>query len=69
MNVSQFNNQPGFDFFRLTKAKDEVDICPNTLRKYNRSGLRFYQVRGDRCVYVSKSELAQFIRQGSEVAA
>lgn len=56
------HNASSFDFFRLTKAKDVVDVSPNTLRKYNRRGLPFYSIKGDRCVYVSRSELAQFIR-------
>ena len=60
--------QPRFDFFRLTKGKDEVDIAPNTLRKYNRQGLRFYTVKGDRCVYVSRSELENFIRTNTVAA-
>ena len=50
----------GFDLFRLTKSKDEVDLCPNTLRAYNKQGLPFY--RRGKAVFVSKAELAQFIR-------
>lgn len=49
----------GFDLFRLTKSKTVVDICPNTLRSYNKQGLPFY-CRG-KAVFVSKSELAEFI--------
>lgn len=50
----------GFDLFRLGKSKQEVDICANTLRAYFKQGLRFYK-RG-KAIFVSKSELAAFIR-------
>jgi len=49
----------GFDLFRLSKSKEVVDVCSNTLRSYNRAGLPFYH-RG-KAIFVSKSELAQFI--------
>lgn len=52
----------GFDLFRLTKSKETVDISPNTLRDYNRRGLKFY--RSGKPVFVSKTELAAFIRDG-----
>jgi hypothetical protein len=66
-NSTAVNSSAGsslnFDLFRLTKAKQTVDLCPNTLRKFNRQGLPFYK-RG-RAVFVSKSELEQFIRNPS----
>ena len=49
----------GFDLFRLSKSKQVVDVCSNTLRAYNKQGLPFYH-RG-KAIFVSKSELAQFI--------
>ena len=49
----------GFDLFRLSKSKAVVDVCPNTLRTYNKQGLPFYH-RG-KAIFVSKTELAQFI--------
>ncbi len=49
----------GFDLFRLSKSKEVVDVCSNTLREYNRQGLPFYH-RG-KAIFVSKTELAQFI--------
>ncbi|MFN7139289.1 MAG: hypothetical protein ACK4UN_08120 [Limisphaerales bacterium] len=52
--------QSGFEFFRLSKSKDVVDICANTLRAYNKEGLPFY--RKGKAVYVSKGELENFIR-------
>ncbi len=48
-----------FDLFRLSKSKEVVDVCPNTLREYNRRGLPFYH-RG-KAIFVSKIELARFI--------
>ena len=54
-------DQPrSFDLFRLSKAKTTVDLSPNTLRAYNQRGLPFY--RKGKVVFVSKSELDQFIR-------
>lgn len=53
-------NGSDFEFFRLDHSKEAVDICPNTLREYEKEGLPFY--RKGRAVYVSKSELALFIR-------
>jgi len=50
----------GFDLFRLTKSKQSVDVSPNTLRAYHEQGLAFY--RRGKAVFVSKAELAAFIR-------
>jgi hypothetical protein len=58
MNNSE--QQTSIDLFRLSKSKAVVDISSNTIRGYNREGLRFYKV--GRAVFVSKSELDQFIR-------
>jgi hypothetical protein len=33
-----------FGFFRLSKSKIAVDVCPNTLRAYHSHGLPFYKV-------------------------
>jgi hypothetical protein len=49
--------------FRLSKSKEVADVCPNTLRSYFKQGLPFYQ-RG-KAVFVSKAELAAFIRKGA----
>lgn len=49
-----------FDLFRLSKGKETVDICSNTLRSYLRRGLRCY--RQGKAVFISKTELAAFIR-------
>ena len=49
-----------FDLFRLSKSKEVVDVCSNTLRAYFKDGLPFYK-RG-RAIFISKSELAGFIR-------
>jgi hypothetical protein len=54
-----------FDLFRLSKSKDVVDVCPNTLRLYHKQGLPFY--RNGKAVFVSKYELAAFIRSKSVV--
>ena len=53
----------GYDLFRISKAKLVVDICPNSLRSYAKLGLPLYY-RG-KAVFVSKSELAHFIRSGA----
>jgi hypothetical protein len=61
------NNQSpagaNFELFRLSKSKDVVDVCSNTLRAYNKQGLPFY--RQGRAIFVSKAELAHFIRQAN----
>ncbi len=49
-----------FDMFRLNKAKAAVDLCPNTIRAYANEGLPIY--RRGRAVFVSKTELQDFIR-------
>ncbi len=47
---------------RLSKSKRAVDICPNTLRSYNKQGLPFY--RRGKAVFFSRTELEAFIRGG-----
>ena len=54
------NETNGFDLVRLSKAKAAVDVCPNTLRAYAKAGLPLY--RRGRAVFVSKTELANFIQ-------
>lgn len=49
-----------FDLFRLGKSKVTVDLSSNTLRKFNKEGLPFY--RSGKTVFVSKTDLDQFIR-------
>lgn len=60
VNISQAGGSQSFDLARLSKSKDVVDLCPNTLRTYNRAGLNFYRV--GKVVFFSKSELEAFIR-------
>lgn len=50
----------GFEMFRLSRGKEVADLAPNTLREYHRLGLPFYRV--GRAVFVSKADLAAFIR-------
>jgi hypothetical protein len=67
MNDVNNNNQSergaGFDLFRISRGKTVVDICPNTLRQFGLDGLPIYR-RGKSC-FISKSELAAFIRAGA----
>lgn len=52
---------PGaFDLFRPSRGKAEVGITPPTLYKMVRGGLPIY--RSGRMSFISKSELAAFIR-------
>lgn len=72
MHAKAFKNEqsspdPGFDLFRLSRSKHVVDVCSNTLRAYHRDGLQFY--RAGKAVFVSKSELASYIRQRAMNAA
>lgn len=62
-NIAQ--SQPvseNFDLFRLSKSKRIVDLSSNTLRNYFLRGLKAY--RCGKPVFVSKNELADFIRSG-----
>ncbi len=54
-----------FGFFRLSKSKLAVDVCPNTLRAYNSQGLPFYKI--GKSVFVNYTELESFIRQKNEL--
>ncbi len=58
-------NLSKFGFFRLSKSKTTVDVCPNTLRAYNAQGLPFYKV--GKSIFVSYAELESFIRQKNEL--
>jgi hypothetical protein len=60
MSATNIETESSFDLFRLSKGKRAVDICPNTLRKFNEDGLPFYR-RGS-AVFVSKADLASFLR-------
>jgi hypothetical protein len=62
-NLSQGTEAQSFDLFRLSKSKRTVDVSPNTLRGYCRQGLKFY--RQGKAVFISKQELAGFIRGGA----
>ena len=64
-NNTVITNQGGetsFDLFRLSKSKDVVDVCSNTIRSYFKLGLSHY--RRGKAVFVSKAELEAFIRGG-----
>ena len=69
MTSHQFNHvqeqqaSSSFDLFRLSKSKQVVDVCSNTIRSYFELGLPRYE-RG-KAIFVSKSELAAFIRAGA----
>jgi len=65
VNINKFNlvqsvEPTGFDLARLSKSKDAVDICPNTIRSYAKRGLPLY--RQGKAVFFSKAELVAFIR-------
>jgi hypothetical protein len=66
MKAINFTNaqsgETSFDLFRLSKSKDTVDICSNTLRSYFKQGLAHY--RQGKAVFVSRAELQAFITRG-----
>jgi hypothetical protein len=64
VNNAQLGETSNFDLFRLGKSKSVVDISVNTLRHYNKLGLRFYKL--GKAIFVSKTELAAFIRMRAE---
>ena len=49
----------GFDLFRLSKSKKEVDLSPNTIRAYFKRGLAFYKM--GKAIFISRAQLHQFI--------
>jgi|HubBroStandDraft_5_1064220.scaffolds.fasta_scaffold223912_1 hypothetical protein len=59
-NGQENENAHSFDLCRLTKSKESVDVCANTIRSYAAQGLRLYRV--GKAVFFSKTELAAFIR-------
>jgi len=59
INTTQPPARESFELFRLSKSKEAVDVCPNTIRSYFKQGLPYYK-RG-KAVFVSRSELARFI--------
>ena len=64
-NQTRNNDLCKFGFFRLSKSKLMVDVCPNTLRVYNAQGLPFYKV--GKSIFVNYAELEDFIRQKNEL--
>jgi len=64
-NQTNYQDICKFGLFRLSKSKQVVDVCPNTLRAYNSQGLPFYKV--GKSVFVSYAELESFIRQRNEL--
>ncbi len=66
INTQQSEPAPVFDLVRLSKSKEQVDFCSNTIREFNREGLPFY--RKGKMVLFSRSELAAFLRQRSTVS-
>ena len=61
-NAVQNSEAASFDLVRLTKSKDIVDVCPNTIRAFAKRGLRIY--KAGKAAFFSKAELADFIRRG-----
>jgi len=59
------SNDATFDLFRLSAAKEVVDLCANTLRTYNTQGLPFY--RRGRAIFVSRRDLEEFIRRNPTI--
>ena len=66
-NVSDRAKSSNFDMARLSKSKQTVDVCPNTIREYARQGLNIYRL--GKAAYFSKAELEQFIRTRGTVGA
>jgi hypothetical protein len=52
--------ESSFSMVRLSKAKKAVDLCPNTIREYNRQGLHLYRM--GKAVFFNTAELEAFIR-------
>jgi len=65
VNLTSNRNAPAasFDLCRLSRAKAEVDVCSNTIRKYHRLGYMQLFHTG-RAAWFSKAELMEVIRRG-----
>lgn len=62
--MQQAAQESSFDLFRLSRAKEIVDLAPNTVRKLVRDhGLRIYWL--GRVAMVSKTELAVTLKMAS----
>jgi hypothetical protein len=62
--IIQSQQAPGFDLVRLSKSKQVVYVCPNTVRAYAKQGLNLY--RRGKAVFFSKAELEAFIRSSAQ---
>lgn len=61
LSTSAEGRPEGFDWFRLSTSKDEVNLSANTIRAYFKKGLPHYKI--NKVCFVSKGELSAFIRQ------
>jgi hypothetical protein len=50
---------PSYDLVRISRGKKEVDLSPNTLRKYIDMGLPCYRM--GKAAFISRTQLQQFI--------
>lgn len=60
--VHQGSAEVPFDLTKITRAKAEFGLAPNTVRKMFSKGLPYYQC--GRLVLVSKCEVQEFIKSG-----
>jgi hypothetical protein len=63
-NRVQHNVEPPFDLVRLSKSKQSVDLCSNTIRAFFTQGLPCYPLGKMR--FFSRAELAEFIKNRAQ---
>jgi hypothetical protein len=54
------SGKPSWDLCRIGRAKEIVDLCPNTIRAYARRGLQIYNC--GKVTLFSVRELEAFVR-------
>ncbi len=68
MSVVRMTNQTSpawptsFDLVRISRARAEVSLAPNTIRAYSELGLRLFKV--GKVVFFSRTELTNLIVSG-----
>ncbi len=62
MSTASVASLTNFDLCRISHAKREVSLAPNTIRHYGELGLRLHRV--GKVVFFSRSELTNLITSG-----
>ena len=61
-SAQSFTTTSSFDLVRISRARAEVSLAPNTIRAYSELGLRLFKV--GKVVFFSRTELTNLIVSG-----